>query len=345
MALHYPDKEPLSQRIQEMMNQQAAAKEMFRNMEKKSNKNKILKEITSLKMKVLLSVCFAVFYFISVIITTYLVQQDYEERLVSHLEIAERMVSANVTEDVRAGVNSLYDIKDVQNQHQYFAAEIYNVDGEKLVTTEPCLRFRFLEADEEPYYFPMEEYFDDSEIWELLLYARNTTEEYMIRAEIAKESEVLASLKFIYQGITESKVVWEWHNEEIAYDKIETSVYSQRAVIKEIVHAVSYNKDIYETWLEEEFLHGFKETVNEEERSVMEDAMSGIWQTRLGGIRRVTCENIQGEEETYWLSIRSIGYPLRGAIELLAPFYVAGLILTCGSIYIVVYMVKRFNRK
>ncbi len=345
MALHYPDKEPLSQRIQEMMNQQAAAKEMFRNMEKKSNKNKILKEITSLKMKVLLSACFAVFYFISVIIATYLVQQDYEERLISDFEIAERMVSANVTEDVRAGVNCLYDFKQTQNQHQYSAAAVYNAEGERLLMTEPCLHFHFEDADERTYYFPIEEYFDDSEIQKLLLYARDTTEEYMIEAEIAKEPEVLVSLKFIYQGITKSKVVWEWKNTDIAYDEKETNVYSQRAAIKEIVHAVSYNKDVYDTWFEEEFLNGFRETINEEERDIPEGEMSRFWQTRLGGIQRVTHKNLQGREENYWISIRSIGYPLRGAIELLVPFYVVGLILTYGSICIVVHMVKRFNRK
>lgn len=347
MALHYPDREPLSDKLQEMMNQQAAAKELFRGIGSKANKDKPTEEPKPVRMKVLLSICFVVFYLVSMALTTYLVQQDYEERFDSNFDAVKRIVSSNIGEDLRECVNCLYDIKAAQNEHQYFSAAVYDEQGKLLVMTEPCLRFNFVEGDGKTQYFPLEEYFDDSEIEELLLYARDTTEEYLVETEIAGKPEVLLSLKFINQGIEKSNVVWEWSNKNADYDGMEETVYSQRTPIKAVMDVFSYEQeDAYEKWVENEFLHDFQETTSDEERDFMEGKEAlGFGKTTVEGSKRVEYKDDIGEEQIYFVSVRSTGNTLQAAVDLLAPVYAIDFVLTLVGIYITVNHVNKLRKK
>ncbi len=58
--------------------------------------------------------------------------------------------------------------------------------------------------------------------------------------------------------------------------------------------------------------------------------------SKVENITEVTYTNGLGEEETYFVAVRSVGNTLAASMKLFVPVYVVGLALTLGGIFLVV---------
>ena len=97
-----------------------------------------------------------------------------------------------------------------------FSAAVYDADGKLVAVTKPSLFFVSEEGN--TYYFPLEDYFDDSQIQELLVYGRGTSEPYLIEAKMEIESEKLLSLKLTSKSTGQKNIVWQWENKQETSD-------------------------------------------------------------------------------------------------------------------------------
>ena len=167
MPKYYNDRDPINGRLQKMMSDQAAVKMWQKHGESKNEKDVPMKEPKPMRIMVLLIICFVALYLGCMILTTNLVQGSYEEKFEKNLNGISDYITANLDEDMIGCLNGIYNTEYAKDTYQYFSAAIYDADGKQLTATGQYLS---LAVEDEMYYFPLTDYFNEAEIEKLLFY-------------------------------------------------------------------------------------------------------------------------------------------------------------------------------
>lgn len=316
--------------IENSLKEKAANTELFRSEETKEQNWSRRKSMR------ILCVWIAIMYLGSMILTTVLVQQDYEKTFDATMSTIQENVCTN------ANVQALSKISLVQMERQMFSAAVYDAEGKLIAKTTPSLYFALDNGRE--YYCPLEDYMDQAQIQELFDYAYGTSEPYRIEAELEKETGTLYSLKFIATYTNQNNTVWQWDNSEKNLNKEETDYYSKHIPVRQMLSIPCYeDMDAYEKWNSNEFLQSFPLELNEKSRKTTVNYETfTLSKSNAESITEVVCVNDAGENETCYVVIRSVGSTLLSAIKLLIPVYVVGLIFV---ILVICYWRVRIIKK
>ncbi len=325
MGANFDERDFASVIIEDTLKEKAASTTIFQGKQREQ------KQITRNKYISLLCILFSLIYLASMILTTVFVQQDYEDTFDANMATIKEIVTSN------GSVNSVSVLSLAQDERQMFSAAVYDTDGKMIAMTKPSLVFVSEEGN--TYYFPLEDYFDDSQIQELLVYGRGTSEPYLIEAKMEIESEKLLSLKLTSKSTGQKNIVWQWENKQDTSDiQEETYQFLKSMPVKQMLSVPYYEEEkTYEKWVNNEYLQGFASELREEERKTVESYETfTLSKSNVENITEVTYMNDLGEEETYFVAVRSVGNTLAASLKLFVPVYVVGLILTLGGIFLVV---------
>ena len=179
MGANFDERDFASVIIEDTLKEKAASTTMFQEKQREQT------QITRNKFISLFCILFSGIYLASMILATVFVQQDYEDTFDANIDAIKEIVTSN------GSVNSISVLSLAQDERQMFSAAVYDEDGKLIAVTKPSLVFVSEEGN--AYYFPLEDYFDDSQIQELLVYGRGTSEPYLIEAKMEIESEKLLS--------------------------------------------------------------------------------------------------------------------------------------------------------
>lgn len=320
MGANLDERDLASILIEDSLKEKAIITELFRSSETKKHNWGWRKSIE------ILCVWIAIMYLGSMILTTVLVQQDYEYTYGTNMATIQEAVCTSVNVDVIKGVNVLSNLSLLQDERQMFSVAVYDANAKLIAKTTPSLFFVLDDGTE--YYCSLKDYMDDSQIQELFDYAYRTSEPYRIEAELGKETGTLRSLKFIATYTSQNNTVWKWDNSEKNLNKEETDCYSKHIPVRQVLSIPCYQDiDAYEKWNSNEFLQSFPLELNEKTRkTTVNHETFTLSKSNAESITEVTCVNDAGENETCYVVIRSVGSTLLSAIKLLIPVYVVGLI-------------------
>lgn len=325
MGANFDERDFASVIIEDTLKEKAASTTMFQDKQREQT------QITRNKFISLFCILFSVIYLASMILATVFVQQDYEDTFDANMAAIKEIVTSN------GSVNSISVLSLAQDERQMFSAAVYDADGKLVAVTKPSLVFVSEEGN--TYYFPLEDYFDDSQIQELLVYGRGTSEPYLIEAKMEIESEKLLSLKLTSKSTGQKNIVWQWENKQDTSDiQEETYQFSRSMPVRQMLSVPYYEEEkTYEKWVNNEYLQGFESELREEERKTTASYETfTVSKSNVENITEVTYINDLGEEETYFVAIRSVGNTLAASMKLFIPVYIVGLVLTLGGIFLVV---------
>ena len=325
MGANFDERDLASVIIEDSLKEKAASTEMFQGKQREQ------RPTTPKKFIVLCCILFSIIYLSSMILSTVFVQQDYEDTFDANMDTIKEIVSSNLE------ANAISVLSIAQDERQMFSAAVYDNDGKIIAMTKPSI---FLVSEEgKNCYFPLDEYFDDLQIQELLVYGRGTSEAYLIEAKMGIESEKLLSLTLTSEATGKKNIVWQWENKKVASEiQEEAYEFSNRMPVREMLSVLYYEEEnVYKKWLDNEYLQGFTPQLDEEARKTAEGYETfTLSKSEVEKITEVTHINDLGEEETYYVAIRSVGNTLAEAMKLFVPAYIVGLILMLGGIFIVV---------
>ena len=324
MGANFDERDLASVIIEDSLKEKAASTQMFQKAVLSAPK----------KYRRVLCVWFAAIYFTTMILTTIFMQQVYENSFAANLNAIKEMVCLNAEKGIDECVNSITALRIMQDERQMFSVAVYDADEKLVAMTQPSLVFALEKGS--AHYFALAEYFDERQTKELLEYARVTSEEYIIEAEIGSESEELFSLKL--RSETTGNVVWQWENKKLV-SEVQEEIYpfSKSMQVRELLSVPCYeNEKVYETWMSNEFLQGYSKDLNQDERK---DTTSyetfTLSKSKVEMIREVRYMNDAGEMEKGLVVIRSVGNTLTTAMRTLLPVYIIGFALALGGIYLV----------
>lgn len=155
MNLHYHDREPLSEKMQDMINDHAATKMLLK---ENGSREKELNEAKPKKTMICILLCFILLYIVCTLLATRSIWQDYEARYKENTAI-----------------------------------EFYDSYGFGVPITKPHLKMEIEKGTE--YYFPVGEYFQKAEIESLFQFLDGNSDKYTIEAQIDEASHTLVSMK------------------------------------------------------------------------------------------------------------------------------------------------------
>ena len=313
MLIHYHDKEPIGQKLEDLKHN-GAALDML--MNKKQADPKQIKPKKPLKRKtvtILISCFFVGLYLICMVLATNLVRRHREETFERNVKDVIRYISTNFDESRADSLNDIYDIGAAKDGYQYISAEVYNAEDELVGVTESYL---CLETEDETYYLVLEDYFSESDLATLLYYVRDTSDKYTVEAHLDKETKALAFLHFDHRTILgEHTTVFEWKDAAIS-DSEEMIVYRKKTQIKDIFSIPYYRLEDDELWIDDTIKgQGYKESFSYETQS--------------------------GEKKDYVVSIQSAEYGWKAAANILAPVYLVGAVVILIGICTMIYCLKR----
>ena len=313
MLIHYHDKEPIGQKLEDLKHNSAALDIL---MNKKQADPKQIKPKKPLKRKtvaILISCFFVVLYLICMVLATNLVRRHREETFERNVKDVIRYISANFDESREDSLNDIYDIGATKDGYQYISAEVYNAEDELVGVTESYL---CLETEDETYYLVLEDYFSESDLATLLYYVRDTSDKYTVEAHLDKETKALAFLHFDHRTILgEHTTVFEWKDAAIS-DREEMIVYRKKTQIKDIFSIPYYRIEDDELWIDDTIKgKEYKETFSYKTQS--------------------------GEKEDYVVSIQSAEYGWKAAVNILAPVYLVGAVVMLMGICTMIYCLRR----
>lgn len=331
MGMNFSENDFASVIIENSLNEKAASSKLLQ------GRKRCQKQVTPNKWMCLLCIMVSIIYLGSMLIYTILIQQDYEKTFDANLDAIQEFVRAKASGDIDECVNSITTLKLANDERQMFSVAVYDNDGKLLAMTKPSLHL--VSDDGESYYFSLDEYFNDSQIEELLAYVRNTSDPYLIEAKIGKKSGKLYSLNFSGEQKT---IVWKWENKNTTDSKENLNVITKKIEVKQIFSAFCYEEDSsYKKWVNNEFLNGFESVLSEDIRENKESYEKfTLSKSNAETFEKMTYMNESGEEESCVIAIRSVGNTLGQAMKLLLPAYVIGFIVT-SSVIIMVYNIKR----
>lgn len=338
MESNYHDKFPLAEQLEEMRNNQAAAKMLL----SKRQDNVSEKEVKPIKIMVLLCFCSVALYLVYMMLMTLIVKQNFQEQYDRNLTtVTEYLVSDFEGEAERGNltgyINNLYALAVAKEGYQHFSAAIYDADGKQLAMTGSYL---MLDVDgEETYYIPLDQYFKQHEIMQLREYVKINQTKYMNEAMIDKETKTLVSFRIeSVPTFDEPMTVWEWkHPKADSYDEDTLMMVYDKALVRDVVSIPYYNdEDAYERWKKDAYLQGFETNVDTDAEYPVRtvDHTFSEWQAERVG--EISFEDTNGEKQSYYLSVRTSGYPLQATMDLLFFAYAIGAIAMIISVLVTI---------
>lgn len=313
MLIHYHDKEPIGQKLEDLKHN-GAALDML--MNKKQTDPKQVKPKNPLKRKTvaILTSCFFVgLYLICMVLATNLVRRHREDTFEGNVKDVIRYISANFDESRADSLNDIYDIGATKDGYQYISAEVYNSEDKLVGSTG---RYLCLDVEDKTYYVVLDDYFSKSDIITLLYYVRGTSDKYTVKAYLDKETKALASLQFDKSSLTgEISTVWEWKNPGMKDDE-DMIVYRKKTAIRDIFSVPHYSIEDDELWIDDSIKgKEYKETFS--------------YETQFG------------EKQDYVVSVQSAEYGWKAAVNILAPVYLAGAVVMLIGICTMIYCLRR----
>ena len=313
MLIHYHDKEPIGQKLEDLKHNSAALDIL---MNKKQTDPKQIKPKKPLKRKtvaILISCFFVGLYLICMVLATNLVRRDRKDTFKRNVADVIRYISTNFDESRADGLNDIYDIGATKDGYQYISAEVYNSENKLIGETG---RYLCLEVEDETYYLVLDDYFSKSDIVTLLYYVRGTSDKYTVEAHLDKETKALASLQFDKRSLSgETSTVWEWKNPAMK-DSEDMIIYRKKTAIRDIFSVPYYSIEDDELWIDDTIKgKEYKETFSYKTES--------------------------GEKEDYVVSIQSAEYSWKAAVNILVPVYLVGAVVMLIGICTMIYCFKR----
>ena len=319
MNWRYDDRDPISERINEHIENSAAVRMMERNSKKKYADKPPL-TVTPKQYTTIIIVCLVALYLISMLLATNFVMKEYEERYEKNAESVLRYLAISMDEDTNY-LNYFYDLEVTQEDYQQFSAALYNEEGNCQAVTQDYL---CVQVDEKYYHFPLKEYFDETEIIKIYAYTRAVTKRYKVVAEIDTEKDTLVRLVFYPSGTaSKGEAVWEWKNKKAT--NVREDVLKSGSMLKRIGEIVSAP---YFAWTEE------RDRWQEDE--FLQSVGQGIDFDKEPYAMKV------GEEKM--LVVRESSRPLAAAIDTLSPAYTFGIVVMLLGIYATVCLQKKIRK-
>ena len=328
----FDDRDPVSERIHEHIENSAAVK-MMQQGDKKSPYEKPPTELKLTAVRWVVVISFIVLYLMCCIFATMCVASEFEHRYERNLEyVVKHLSNASDTMELDNGLlNSIYYLPEIKEEHQQFAAAIYEIEsGKQMLLTEPYLCF---EVEDRFYYFPWSDYFNEDEQKKLSIWgAVGFDVVYMIKADIDVENETLLRFELVRPAshTNGGETVWKWENKEDKAEKYE-SVSVKGKVSKVVSNPYYNNANLYEKWIEDEYLHGFAEKINPE--NMTEDTTQ-----KVVGI-------VKEGKTKYDLVVRTSASPLKAAMDCMQPLYFVGSALVLAGICVIVFSFRRVKKK
>lgn len=345
MTKFYNDKDPINGRLQGMMSDREAVKMWIKQGKVKSSQRNSQKEPKPMSIMWLIIGCFVALYLVCAALSVNVMKQHYEDKFErNQREVISRVISS-LEDNAEHGVNSFWDIEGGQEQYQIFSVAVYDEEGKQLAVTKPSLSFE-IGNDKKLFYFPLEEYFKETEINTLLSYVSSASEKYYIKAEIAEESKTLLTFSLSSSSNPKKEAMWEWMNPKIEeYEKEGRLTYRKRSFIYE-VFSIPYdgNKNMCEAWERESFLHAFDKTVDVTTQDFTESD-TGILKNKFMHEQRVKIEDSTGENHTYRICVKSVEKPLQAAWDAALPVCVVGFVFAAVGIYFTIINLNKFRKK
>jgi len=155
--LHYHDKEPLGEKLQDMINDQAASQMLIK---QNGSREKELNEAKPKKTMFGILLCFIVLYLSCTVLTTRGIWQDYEARYRENTKI------------------------ELQDSHGY-----------GVPITKSYLKMTVEEGN--TYYFLLDEYLQKPEIESLLVFVKGDSDKYIVEAQIDEQTHALLSMSIM----------------------------------------------------------------------------------------------------------------------------------------------------
>lgn len=329
MLHHFHDKEPIGEVMQEMINDSAALKALNGDSSTKNAKDELKWKPRLKTIMVTMLLFFIILYLVCSLLATYLVQKHYVAEFEKNTNIVGEhlaLVLENAIEEkgidycnnnMSYYVNSIYDWNETTDKYQYFSATICDSNGNPIASTG---RYLTLEVEGITYYFPLEDYFTETEIDELMNRALSP-DEYRVEATIASKTNCLVSLELkLFDFITPLKTVWTWENAEAnSFAQEELISFTKSVSVKEILSIPYFNRlSFYEEWLRDGII------------SKKEDEYM---------------QKLSYEETSYWIVVRSSGHTWKAAAELLMPVYLIGFVLVLISCAFTIFGFNRLRKR
>ena len=338
MATQYHDKFPLADQIEEMKDNHAAATMLL----KKEPENAPDVVGDPKRVMALLVGCFIALYLVCMLFATLLVKDNYEYRYGKNLDavqeyLASKLDKTTEVSTVQDDLNSIYDLAVTDEEYEHISAAVYNADGKLLATTGSFLSMAL--DDTETIFVPLREYFEKQDILRLREYARVNQTKYVNEALIDKESKTLVSFHIeSAPDFGESRIMWEWkHPKADSYEQDALITVYNKTEVRDVVH-IPYCKDekAYQRWQEDQFLQEFEENIDINTKYPTNISKTGFAKNQIESIEKVSCQEENGEQASYYILTRATGHQLQAAMDLLFVAYVIGFVVMLIGIVILV---------
>ena len=254
---------------------------------------------------------FAALYFLSMLLSTYLVKEKFEQEFLLDFYDIQNTIMQEFTvndEEDSGGEYTNMLVSPIWSMGKYnqFSAAIYNSDGDKIAQTAIMITFRYMHqtsiSDNEPYtgksvfYYELLDYLTEEEFAEFMKYYEDGNQ-YSVQAYIQEDTEELAQIKVynLKDGAYATEEVWNWEN--INVEQYTPMLITPRSNIPfELTDPTGGN---YEAWLDSDYLQNYPDKIEElEEARLSEDINADTW---------VIEENVEkGEDERHRKEFKEI---------------------------------------